>query len=35
VVRVAGDHSLRKDPEAVAAAVRGWLPGVVAEAAPA
>jgi predicted alpha/beta-hydrolase family hydrolase len=35
VVTVPGDHSLRKDPEAVAAAVRDWLPGVVAEAAPA
>ena len=30
VVQVPGDHSLRKDPEAVAAAVRDWLPGVVA-----
>jgi uncharacterized protein len=29
VVRVPGDHNLRKDPEAVAAAVREWLPGVV------
>jgi predicted alpha/beta-hydrolase family hydrolase len=35
VVEVPGDHSLRKDPEAVAAAVRDWLPGVVAGAAPA
>jgi uncharacterized protein len=35
VIEVAGDHSLRKDPEAVAAAIRGWLPGVVAEATPA
>jgi predicted alpha/beta-hydrolase family hydrolase len=35
VVEVPGDHSLRKDPEAVAAAVRGWLPSVAAEAAPA
>jgi predicted alpha/beta-hydrolase family hydrolase len=35
VVTVPGDHSLRKDPEAVAAAVREWLPGVVAEATPA
>jgi predicted alpha/beta-hydrolase family hydrolase len=33
VVRVAGDHSLRTDLEAVAAAVKGWLPGVVARAA--
>ncbi len=30
VVQVPGNHSLRKDPEAVAAAVRDWLPGVVA-----
>jgi hypothetical protein len=29
VVAVPGDHSLRKDLEAVAAAVREWLPGVV------
>jgi predicted alpha/beta-hydrolase family hydrolase len=29
VVEVPGDHSLRTDLEAVAAAVRGWLPGVV------
>jgi uncharacterized protein len=29
VVEVPGDHSLRKDLEAVAAAVREWLPGVV------
>jgi uncharacterized protein len=29
VVQVPGDHSLRTDPEAVATAVRGWLPGVV------
>jgi uncharacterized protein len=35
VVQVPGDHSLRKDPEAVAAAVRAWLPGVVAQATPA
>ena len=33
VVQVPGDHSLRKDLEAVAAAVRDWLPGVVAQAA--
>jgi uncharacterized protein len=33
VVRVPGDHSLRTDLQAVAAAVAGWLPGVVAEAA--
>jgi predicted alpha/beta-hydrolase family hydrolase len=29
VVQVPGDHSLRTDLEAVAAAVRVWLPGVV------
>jgi predicted alpha/beta-hydrolase family hydrolase len=29
VVRVPGDHSLRTDVDAVAAAVRAWLPGVV------
>jgi predicted alpha/beta-hydrolase family hydrolase len=29
VVRVAGDHSLRGDPGAIAAAVRAWLPGVL------
>jgi predicted alpha/beta-hydrolase family hydrolase len=34
VVEVPGDHSLRTDPAAVAAAVREWLPGVV-ERAPA
>ena len=28
VVQVAADHSLRTDLDAVAAAVRGWLPGV-------
>ena len=33
VVLVPGDHSLRKDPEAVAAAVRDWLPGVLRGAA--
>jgi predicted alpha/beta-hydrolase family hydrolase len=33
VVGVPGDHSLRADTEAVAAAVEGWLPGVVARAA--
>ena len=32
VVLVPGDHSLRTDLEAVAAAVRQWLPGVVAQA---
>jgi predicted alpha/beta-hydrolase family hydrolase len=30
VVQVPGDHGLKTDLEAVAAAVRGWLPGVVA-----
>jgi hypothetical protein len=30
VVQVPGDHSLRKDLEAVAEAVRAWLPSVVA-----
>jgi predicted alpha/beta-hydrolase family hydrolase len=30
VVQVPGDHSLRTDLEAVAAAVRAWLPSVVA-----
>jgi predicted alpha/beta-hydrolase family hydrolase len=34
VVQVPGDHSLRTDLDAVAAAVREWLPGVVARAAP-
>jgi predicted alpha/beta-hydrolase family hydrolase len=29
VVQVPGNHSLRTDLDAVAAAVRGWLPGVV------
>jgi hypothetical protein len=32
VVQVPGNHSLRKDLEAVAAAVREWLPGMVAQA---
>jgi predicted alpha/beta-hydrolase family hydrolase len=32
VVEVPGDHSLRTDLEAVGAAVRAWLPGVVASA---
>jgi uncharacterized protein len=31
VVEVPGDHSLRTDPDAVAAAVQGWLPRVVAQ----
>jgi predicted alpha/beta-hydrolase family hydrolase len=33
VVQVPGDHSLRKDLDAVVAAVQGWLPGVVGGAA--
>jgi uncharacterized protein len=33
VVQVPGDHSLRTDLEAVAAAVRDWLPRVVGQAA--
>ena len=35
VVQVAGNHSLRTDIEAVAAAVRAWLSGVVGQAEPA
>jgi len=35
VVKVPGDHGLKADLEAVAAAVRAWLSGVVIEAAPA
>lgn len=35
VVEVPGDHGLKADPEAVAAAVRNWLAGVTAEAVPA
>lgn len=35
VVRVPGDHSLRTDPEAVSAAVREWLPRVLAQPAHA
>ena len=34
VVRVAGNHSLRSDLPAVAAAVRAWLPHVLAQSAP-
>jgi hypothetical protein len=34
MVEVPGDHSPRRDIEAVAAAVRAWLPGVVAVAVP-
>ncbi len=30
VVRVPGDHGLKADPDAVAAAVRAWLPTVIA-----
>jgi predicted alpha/beta-hydrolase family hydrolase len=33
VVQVPGDHSLKTDLEAVAAAVRSWLPGVLAQIA--
>jgi hypothetical protein len=33
-VKVPGDHGLKADPEAVEAAVRRWLSGVVARAAP-
>ena len=33
VVQVSGDHSLRTDLQAVAAAVRDWLPRVVVQAA--
>jgi predicted alpha/beta-hydrolase family hydrolase len=32
VAKVPGNHSLRADPDAVAAAVTDWLPGVLAEA---
>jgi uncharacterized protein len=35
VVRVAGDHSLRKDTEAVAVAVQDWLASIVGEPARA
>ena len=34
VVVVPGDHALRAEPAAVAAAVREWLPRVIAAAAP-
>jgi uncharacterized protein len=34
VVQVPGDHSLRTDLDAVGAAVKEWLPGVVSQAAP-
>jgi predicted alpha/beta-hydrolase family hydrolase len=33
VVKVPGDHSLKADPEAVAAAVRTWLAGFIGETA--
>jgi uncharacterized protein len=33
VVEVPGDHSLRTDLEAVAAAARAWLPSVVGQGA--
>ncbi len=33
VVLVSGDHGLRKDREAIGAAVRDWLPGLVGAAA--
>ncbi|MGH2956721.1 MAG: alpha/beta hydrolase family protein [Solirubrobacterales bacterium] len=35
VAKVPGNHSLRKDPEAVAAAVRDWLPRVAGQATAA
>jgi len=35
VVHVPGDHGLKADLDAVAAAVRGWLAGVVVKATPA
>jgi predicted alpha/beta-hydrolase family hydrolase len=35
VVQVPGDHGLRKDPQAVADAVRAWLPGVLTGSAVA
>jgi predicted alpha/beta-hydrolase family hydrolase len=35
VAKVPGNHSLRKDPEAVAEAVREWLPRVAGKAAAA
>jgi uncharacterized protein len=35
VVEVPGDHNLRTDPEAVADAVRAWLPRFVGPATPA
>jgi predicted alpha/beta-hydrolase family hydrolase len=35
VVKVQGDHGLKADLEAVAAAIRAWLPRMIAEATPA
>jgi hypothetical protein len=35
VVQVQGDHGLKADLQAVAAAVRAWLPQVVVEPTPA
>src|SRR5204863_9992776 len=35
LVKVPGDHGLKADLEAVAAAVQVWLVGVIAETAPA
>jgi hypothetical protein len=35
VVQVPGDHGLKKDLDAVATAVRTWLPGVLAQSGPA
>jgi uncharacterized protein len=35
VMQVPGDHGLKAGPEAVAEAVRAWLPRVVTQAAPA
>ena len=35
VVKVQGDHALKTDLQAVAGAIRAWLPNVVAEATPA
>jgi uncharacterized protein len=33
VVQVPGDHGLKADPQAVAAAISAWLPGIVADTA--
>ena len=32
VVKVPGDHGLKRDPEAIESAVRAWLASVIAEA---